>query len=243
MDIKLSWAERLLGKWFHKYSLLGDKPFYNPHVFEVAKELEDNYPKIREEVEAILKRYDDLVVFQDVSPNQAYIPIDDKWRMFFFKVMGMSFKAHADIAPVTASIIAKHKDICSAYISVLGPKTYLNPHRGPWSGILRLHMGAVVPGTRNCVLVVEGTSYFWREGETVLFDDTFEHMAFNTSDKPRAIVFLDIMRPLPQPLKALNWLCMYLSWLTPYIMGGYFRHRAWQKKFFGANDAGVNSTT
>jgi beta-hydroxylase len=225
-------AEKLLGKAFHKHSLLGDKTFFEPHVLPMAKDLEDNFSEIQKEVKNILARYDELAVFQTISPNQAYIPIDDKWRMFFFKAIGISFKKNHKVAPVTASIINKYPEICSAYISVLGPKTYLNPHRGPWSGILRMHLGVVVPGHNECTLIVEKEPYHWKEGEVVLFDDSYEHMAINNTDKPRAIVFLDIMRPLPQPWKFLNWLCLKLALLTPYVINGYFKHRKWQKRFF-----------
>ena len=228
-------AEKLLGKAFHKHSLLGDKTFFEPHVLPMAKDLEDNFSEIQKEVKSILARYDELAVFQTISPNQAYIPIDDKWRMFFFKAIGFSFKKNHKVAPVTASIINKYPEICSAYISVLGPKTYLNPHRGPWSGILRMHLGVVVPGHNECTLIVEKEPYHWKEGEVVLFDDSYEHMAINNTDKPRAIVFLDIMRPLPQPWKFLNWLCLKLALLTPYVINGYFKHRKWQKRFFETN--------
>ena len=228
-------AEKLLRKAFHKHSLLGDKTFFEPHVLPMAKDLEDNFSEIQKEVKNILARYDELAVFQTISPNQAYIPIDDKWRMFFFKAIGFSFKKNHKVAPVTASIINKYPEICSAYISVLGPKTYLNPHRGPWSGILRMHLGVVVPGHNECTLIVEKEPYHWKEGEVVLFDDSYEHMAINNTDEPRAIVFLDIMRPLPQPWKFLNWLCLKLALLTPYVINGYFKHRKWQKRFFETN--------
>lgn len=235
MDISPLLSERIFGKAFHKYSLIGDKTFFNPYILPVAKELEDNFIEIKKEVESILARYDDLVVFQSVSPNQAYIPIDNKWRMFFFKAMGIKFKQNQAVAPITASIINKHKDICSAYISVLGPNTYLNPHKGPWSGIVRMHLGVVVPGHKQCTLLVEEEPYYWEEGKVVLFDDTYEHMALNSTNKPRAILFLDIMRPLPQPWKFFNWMCLRLSLLTPYVIGGYFKHKKWQKQFFKGN--------
>lgn len=232
MDVKVSLVERLLGKKLHEHSLLGDKRFFDPYVFPFAKELEDAYPEIRAEVEKILARFDDLAVFQDISPNQAYIPMNDKWRMFFYKAMGVHFKRNQEFSPAVAGIVRKYPEICSAYISVLGPKSYLNPHKGPWSGILRMHLGTIIPKTGTCVLTVEGEEHRWVEGKTVLFDDTYEHMAFNTSDEPRAVVFLDIMRPLPQPWKFLNWLSLYLSLLTPYIISAYIKHRRWQQKFF-----------
>jgi len=225
-------GERLFGGLFHKYSLLGDKKFFNPHDLPVAKDLEDNYKEIRVEVDSILARYDDLAVFQNISPNQAYIVNDTNWRMFFFKVFGVKMKRNQLFTPVISSIINKYPDIVSAYVSVLGPTTYLNPHKGPWSGIIRMHLGVVVPGENQCVLLVEGEAYHWKEGEVVLFDDTYEHMAINPTDKPRAILFLDILRPLPQPLRFISWLVTMLSWTTPYAIKGFIEHTKWQKRFF-----------
>jgi beta-hydroxylase len=232
MDAKQLLGERLFKKAFHKHSLLGDKKFFNPHDVALSKDLLDNYQEIKKEVDAILARYDDLAVFQNISANQSYIVNDDKWRMFFFRVFGVNVKKNQSITPVIASVINKHDNIVSAYISVLGPQTYLNPHHGPWSGIIRMHLGVVVPGHNQCALIVEGETYHWKEGEIVLFDDTFEHMALNATDKPRAILFFDIDRPLPQPWKFFGWLVTRLTLFTPYCIKGYLEHRKWQKQFF-----------
>jgi beta-hydroxylase len=225
-------GEYLFGKTFRKHSLLGDKKFFDAHALPVAKELEDNFDAVKQEVEAVLANYDDLAVFQDISPNQAYIVNDTNWRMFFFKVFGLKIKRNQKITPVISGIVNKHSDIVSAYISVLGPMSHLNSHRGPWSGIIRMHLGVVVPGVNKCALIVDDVVYHWKEGEVVLFDDTYEHMAFNTTDKPRAILFLDILRPLPQPWKFFSWLGTMCSWFTPYAIKGYIEHNKWQKRFF-----------
>jgi aspartyl/asparaginyl beta-hydroxylase (cupin superfamily) len=80
--------------------------------------------------------------------------------------------------------------------------------------------------------LVEQEPYHWKEGELVLFDDTFDHMAINNTDSPRAILFLDIMRPLPQPWKFFNWMCRWISLCTPYIVSAYFRHKKWEERFY-----------
>lgn len=235
MDIQIStlWIERLLKKPFHKHSLLGDKKFFDAYSMPVAKELEDNFPAIQAEIKNILKRYDDFAPFQSISPDQTYISNDDKWRMFFFKAAGVNFGRNKQFAPETFKILDKHKDVISAYISVLGPKKMLMPHEGPWSGILRMHLGVVIPGNKDCVLVNGGETYHWEEGKVVLFDDTYEHIAVNQTDEIRAILFLDIMRPLPQPWNFINWAILKLSILFPYIWVPYLRHRRWEKKFYG----------
>jgi ornithine lipid ester-linked acyl 2-hydroxylase len=191
LQISTMWVERLLKKPFHKHCLLGDKKYFDPYHFSLAKELEDNFPVIQVELKEILKRYDDFAPFQSISPDQTYISNDDKWRMFFFKAAGVSFGRNQNFAPETFKILNKHKDVISAYISVLGPRKMLMPHEGPWSGILRMHLGVMIPGNNECTLVNGGEKYHWQEGKTVLFDDTYEHIAVNETDEIRAILFLD----------------------------------------------------
>lgn len=238
MELQIStlWIERLLKKPFHKYCLLGDKKFFDPYSFPLAKELENNFPTIQAELKEILKRYDDFAPFQNISPDQTYISNDDKWRMFFFKAAGVNFGRNQQFAPKTFEILNRHKYVISAYISVLGPHKMLMPHEGPWSGVLRMHLGVVIPGNKECTLVNGGEKYHWEEGKVVLFDDTYEHIAVNETDQIRAILFLDVMRPLPQPWKFINWAILRLSVLFPYIWIPYFRHKRWEKQFYGEDE-------
>jgi hypothetical protein len=97
-------------------------------------------------------------------------------------------------------------------------------------------LGVVIPGDKACTLVNGGEKYHWEEGKTVLFDDTYEHIAVNETDHIRAILFLDVMRPLPQPWKFINWAVLRLSVLFPYIWVPYFRHKRWEKKFYGESE-------
>jgi beta-hydroxylase len=152
--------------------------------------------------------------------------------MFFFKAAGVKFKRNRQFAPKTMAILDKYPEVISAYISVLGPLKMLNPHNGPWSGILRMHLGVVVPGKDKCTLINGGETYCWEEGKTVLFDDTYEHVAINDTNELRAVLFLDIMRPLPQPWKFINWFILKASILFPYVWIPYFRHKKWEKSFY-----------
>jgi len=47
-----------------------------------------------------------------------------------------------------------------------------------------------------CRIFVDGIPYSWRNGEDLLFDETFIHYAENTTDQTRIILFCDIERPL-----------------------------------------------
>ena len=46
--------------------------------------------------------------------------------------------------------------------------------------------------------------YTWKEGESVLFDDSWEHEVYNQCDGDRVVLIVDIRRPMPQPFDAVN---------------------------------------
>lgn len=77
--------------------------------------------------------------------------------------------------------------------------------RDPFAGSLRYHLGLLTPNSERCRIVVDGQAYHWRDGEAVMFDETFVHWAENTTDKTRLILSCDIERPLNNLLvRALN---------------------------------------
>ena len=53
----------------------------------------------------------------------------------------------------------------------------------------------------------DGQARGWRDGQDLMFDETFIHTAENRTDQPRIILFCDVERPLNNPLaRGFNWL-------------------------------------
>jgi aspartyl/asparaginyl beta-hydroxylase (cupin superfamily) len=46
------------------------------------------------------------------------------------------------------------------------------------------------------LLVVNGQDYFWKEGEGVLFDDSYPHSVVNSCPELRAVLIVDVERPM-----------------------------------------------
>jgi len=67
----------------------------------------------------------------------------------------------------------------------------------------------------------------------VIFDDAYEHEAWNKSDKVRVVLFVDFVKPLRFPANLLNWLILNLAVFTPYIQEGYGKQREWEQRFYG----------
>ena len=225
-------VEKFVQSWFRNENLLGVKEYYDSSLIPVSDELERRFPEIKYEYDEIIKRYDDLAPFQTISPHQTYISNDDKWRLFFLRGAGIWFRRNCSMMPITHSILKRHPNVVSAYISVLGPRKKLNPHAGPYSGVLRLHLALDIPHQQRCYIDVNGKRAHWEEGKCLLFDDTYEHSATNNTDKLRAVMFMDVLRPLPAHLSALNRAIVKISRIFPYVWVPWRRHKRWERDFF-----------
>lgn len=78
----------------------------------------------------------------------------------------------------------------------LPPGAHLRPHRDPYAGSLRFHLGLATPNNDQCFIRVDGEDYSWRDGQAVMFDETYIHEAYNKTDETRVILFCDIERPM-----------------------------------------------
>jgi beta-hydroxylase len=80
--------------------------------------------------------------------------------------------------------------------ALLPPGARLGQHRDPFAASLRYHLGLVTPNSPDCFISVDGEPYFWRDGEAVMFDETYVHTAENRTSTTRLILLCDIERPL-----------------------------------------------
>ncbi len=81
-----------------------------------------------------------------------------------------------------------------ALFSKLAPDTRIPPHNGFLNTRLICHLPIIVP--ENCgALRVGNEERPWVEGEMLIFDDSIEHEAWNTSDEERVVLLFEIWRP------------------------------------------------
>jgi aspartate beta-hydroxylase len=77
--------------------------------------------------------------------------------------------------------------------SVFTPDTHLLPHQGVTNTRVVGHLPVIVPA--HCALRVGGELHEWQEGRVVVFDDTYEHEAWNRSDQTRVVLIFDLWNP------------------------------------------------
>ncbi len=189
--------------------------------------LAQNYPVIRAECEALMARQLKLPGMEELSSYTSGGIHQIAWKTFVFKSGGF-IEENCALAPRTADLLRGIPGIYMAFFSVLEPHQHIKPHWGYWKGFVRYHLGVVIPDNNRdskCWIrinaeawdredrsaIAQGETYCWKNGEAVLFDDTFLHEAANETDQVRVVLFLDVARKMVWPLALLNRLFLWIA--------------------------------
>ncbi|MBE9607201.1 aspartyl/asparaginyl beta-hydroxylase domain-containing protein [Acetobacteraceae bacterium H6797] len=222
-----------------RYSKVGNPPVFDNATFPWAKEVEREWPLIRAELEKVLLRQKDLPSFHELSTDVQTISKDSAWKTFFLTGYGISSEANIAQCPETWRIVQKIPGLKTAMFSIFEPGKHLPAHRGPYNGVLRLHLGLIVPEAQGDELAirVDRQICHWEEGKALIFDDAYEHEAWNHTDKTRVVLFVDFVKPLAFPARFVNWALLNLAMFTPFIREGLENQKAWEKKFYAEAEA------
>ncbi|WP_337267648.1 aspartyl/asparaginyl beta-hydroxylase domain-containing protein [Oryzifoliimicrobium ureilyticus] len=231
----VAWAEKLN----YKYAKLGNPPVYENATFPWAAEVEKAWPQIRVELDKVLVRKNELPSFQDISTDVKTISTDNGWKTFFLLGFGVKSEQNIKACPATWNAVQKIPGLKTAMFSIFEPGKHLPAHRGPYNGVLRLHLGMIVPEHQGdeIAIRVKDKICHWQEGKVLIFDDAYEHEAWNHTDKTRVVLFVDFVKPLRFPARLVNWMLMNLAIFTPFIQEGLDNHKEWEKKFYAEAEA------
>jgi len=165
----------------------GGMPFYNTQEFEICRVLEANYEIIKEEMVNIRNT--------DLSKWPEEYLCKEGWEVLEMFAFENKIQRGHNICPKTAEILASIPGVTTALYSCLRPRTHIKPHIGYYhysEKILRCHLGLTVP--TGCTLKCNGIETEIKEGECILFDDTFRHEAWNPSyDTTRIVLMVDVL--------------------------------------------------
>ncbi|MGH6894007.1 MAG: aspartyl/asparaginyl beta-hydroxylase domain-containing protein [Dongiaceae bacterium] len=208
---------KLLARLYSQQSRVPDVPIIPNHHFPFVAELEANWGAIRSELEVILQDRDRIPYLDKISPDQARIAHSQKWRAFFLWGLGEELTSNTARCPRTAALLRTVPGLRSAWFSILAPNYRIKPHRGITKGVLRSHLGLIVPRQwKRCRMMVGGEIVRWRKGRCFVFDDSNQHRVWNDTNEERAILLFDFDRPMRWPASALNRLAMNLLKRTAY---------------------------
>jgi aspartyl/asparaginyl beta-hydroxylase (cupin superfamily) len=179
----------------HQITDKNPKFFYDTKGFPFLNILSKNFDVIKSELLSLIEK-DKENLWLETFPD--YVSSENKkaWKVFSFIFFSMKFPDNAAICPKTAKLIYSIPEIISCDYSFLKPNSHIRPHKGYTRMVLRCHLPLIVPPRNKCSIRVGDEIKDWEEGKLIIFDDSFEHEAWNRSDQNRAVLMFDIPNPL-----------------------------------------------
>ena len=183
---------------------LAQRPFFGRTDFEWVPAIEDATDAIRAELLAMIDNSSDRFgPYVTASPDRPppNNPLLDKpdWGAAWLWKDGVVADGMDELCPATLAAIelAPQPLIPGrapiALFSRLTPGTHIQPHHGMLNTRLICHLPLIVPD--GCGIRVGAETRSWREGEMLVFDDSFEHEAWNRGTGDRTILLFEIWRP------------------------------------------------
>ena len=181
--------------FMHVFSKVPSKPYLALDQFKELEPLQQNWQIIRAEAENLLalKKIKAAEQNNDAGFNSFF---KNGWKRFYLKWYDASHPSAEQLCPQTYALLKSIPSVKAAMFAELPPGGKLNPHRDPFAGSLRYHLGLATPNDDRCFIDVDGERHSWRDGQPVMFDETFIHWAINGSESDRIILFCDIERPM-----------------------------------------------
>jgi ornithine lipid ester-linked acyl 2-hydroxylase len=235
VQLTITVGERILApieRFIGRRSLVGDATFFPLERFPWTAHIEQNWTVIREEVERLLDDHEYLPNFQDISKDQIEITDDDRWKTLFLYGYGFTAELGVQLMPQTAALMREIPGMTTAMISILSPRKHILDHRGPYKGVLRYHLGLIVPeDAQSCRIRVGDDIRHWEEGRSLIFDDTFNHEVWNDTDETRVVLFVDVLRPLPFPESFINRMIIRAIGISPFVLDAKRNQQAWERRY------------
>lgn len=154
----------------------------------------DNYPEIAQLAhhwEIIRSELDGLeeAAFMKWPQTDIY---NGNWTVFPLFKFGTRVAANCLLCPQTTRLLESVPGMVTGGFSSLAPGTYIGPHNGYTSEVLRCHVG--LRPAQNCAIRVGSETRTWAAGSCFVFDDTLEHEAWNRGATTRIVLLFDFKR-------------------------------------------------
>jgi len=191
---------RFINAFFDLFTGGKSRPIY----FD-AEKLMPELLQFDQNFDTVLKEYQNvdnlnrIPAYEDVDEFQydASSP-ETKWKVFALNLMGDNVEIAERICPEICKMLKNVPNVFQALFSVLEPGRSIPAHKGPYKGYLRYHLGVKIPKKSPPKIRIDDTHYTWKEGESVLFDDSFDHEVINHATEERVVLIVDILRPMPR---------------------------------------------
>lgn len=202
-----------LNVFMYTFSRVPTTPYLKTENFPELEPLRQNWEAIRAEAVSLLdaSRIKASDKYNDLGFNSFF---KSGWKRFYLKWYDDAHPSANELCPVTTGLVRRIPTIKAAMFAQLPHGSRLVRHRDPFAGALRFHLGLVTPNDDRCYIDVDGQRYSWRDGEGVVFDETYIHYAENQSGRNRIILFCDVERPMKY-----RWAQAINHWFGRHLVG------------------------
>ncbi len=171
------------------------RPFLDLREFPALAPIQARWGEIRDE--ALRLRDEARIRGSDAYDDAGFNSFFRRgWKRFYLTWYGEPQPSALARCPRTVALLESIPEVRAALFALLPAGGTLMEHRDPFAGSLRYHLGLATPNSDRCWISVDGVRYAWRDGEAVIFDETYVHHAANETDTDRLILFCDVERPL-----------------------------------------------
>lgn len=177
-------------------------PWYSPAPFPWAETVRDASESIRAEYESVRRaRFNPYLRGEGSSTAGSKLnelANAPEWSAFHLYRNGQQHDREAAQCPATVRALESflprvRNQMPEVFFSRLEPGGRIVPHHGLMNIRLTVHLGLVVP--EDCGIRVGRETRAWAEGDLVIFDDSFEHEAWNRSSSERVVLIFEAWHP------------------------------------------------
>ena len=208
-------------------SLVSNDPVLDTCDFPWTQLLRDNWEAIRDEAVSVALQPEAAPSLATISPDHRAIAKVNMWRSFFLWGYGYPVDENLARCPATTRVIEQIPGLNTAFFSILAPGTHIPDHRGVTKALITCHLGLIVPEDGDVRMRVDDRIVRWHEGETLVFDDTYQHEVWNDTTSTRVVLLIQFGRPLRNPGKWIGETCVKLIRRTAFVKEARDNVLAW----------------
>jgi hypothetical protein len=165
------------------------------------------FPKVQSELADLVLRarshlesdFETVRVKLEPHPDHDEVIDSGEWKAFIAFGPGGLHPALKTLPPLWCVELLRSREFCRNFgfcmFLLMRGDSSLKTHVGSTNLRLRCHLGIAAPENGGAALTVGGSTFEWRKGEFVIFDDSYPHSARNRLGGDRTVFSIDIWHP------------------------------------------------
>ncbi len=185
------------------------QPWFERDDFDWVSRVESAFDDVREELTLALSHGERLRPYVEARTGapRDWDHLTDKstWSSFHLLKGGVPVAENVALCPRTTAMLDDiplvhcQGNSPEAFFSILQPGIVIPPHVGLANFKLAVHLALIIP--EGCAIEVGGERRGWTEGHCMIFDDSFEHSAWNRGRQDRAVLIFEVWNPHLTPIE------------------------------------------